>query len=70
MKSIAFDCFTNDQVKEINKVIKKNIVRKEDVSNVSSDSARMLGHITYLSDDSMRQKFGRDLREGKLTFWI
>ena len=30
--------------------------------------ARMLGHITYLSEDSMRQKFGRDLREGKLTF--
>ncbi len=30
--------------------------------------ARMLGHITYLSEDSMRQKFGRDLREGKLHF--
>jgi len=41
VKSIAFDCFTNDQVKEINKVIKKNIVRKEDVSNVSSDSAKI-----------------------------
>ena len=30
--------------------------------------ARMLGHITYLSDDAMRVKFGRDLREGKLNF--
>lgn len=30
--------------------------------------ARMLGHITYLSDDSMREKFGRELREGKLNF--
>ncbi len=30
--------------------------------------ARMLGHITYLSDDSMRDKFGRELREGKLSF--
>ena len=30
--------------------------------------ARMLGHITYLSDDAMREKFGRDLREGKLNF--
>ena len=30
--------------------------------------ARMLGHITYLSDDSMRNKFGRELREGKLSF--
>ena len=30
--------------------------------------ARMLGHITYLSDDSMREKFGRDLRDGKIDF--
>lgn len=30
--------------------------------------ARMLGHITYLSDASMREKFGRDLRVGKLNF--
>ncbi len=30
--------------------------------------ARMLGHITYLSDGLMRQKFGRELREGKLNF--
>ncbi|MBL4712733.1 MAG: homoserine O-acetyltransferase [Gammaproteobacteria bacterium] len=30
--------------------------------------ARMLGHITYLSDDAMRDKFGRELREGKLNF--
>ncbi len=30
--------------------------------------ARMLGHITYLSDDAMRAKFGRELHEGKLNF--
>lgn len=30
--------------------------------------ARMLGHITYLSEDAMRAKFGRELREGKLGF--
>ncbi|MGD8711694.1 MAG: homoserine O-acetyltransferase [Thiohalophilus sp.] len=30
--------------------------------------ARMLGHITYLSDLSMRAKFGRELREGKINF--
>lgn len=30
--------------------------------------ARMLGHITYLSEDSMRKKFGRELREGKINF--
>ncbi len=30
--------------------------------------ARMLGHITYLSDESMRTKFGRELREGKINY--
>ena len=30
--------------------------------------ARMLGHITYLSDDAMAEKFGRALREGEVKF--
>ena len=30
--------------------------------------ARMLGHVTYLSDDAMMEKFGRVLRSGKLGF--
>ncbi|KUJ72800.1 homoserine O-acetyltransferase [Thiomicrospira sp. WB1] len=30
--------------------------------------ARMLGHLTYLSDDMMGSKFGRELREGKLKY--
>lgn len=30
--------------------------------------ARMIGHITYLSDDSMREKFGREMRGGKLKY--
>ncbi len=29
--------------------------------------ARMLGHVTYLSDDGMRQKFGRELKSGDLN---
>ena len=30
--------------------------------------ARMLGHITYLSDDAMANKFGRELRHGKVNY--
>jgi homoserine O-acetyltransferase len=30
--------------------------------------ARMIGHITYLSDDSMEAKFGRALREAELSY--
>ncbi|MEZ5558484.1 MAG: homoserine O-acetyltransferase [Pseudomonadales bacterium] len=29
--------------------------------------ARMVGHVTYLSDDGMRQKFGRELKSGDLA---
>jgi homoserine O-acetyltransferase/O-succinyltransferase len=30
--------------------------------------ARMVGHITYLSDDAMGAKFGRDLKSEKLNY--
>jgi homoserine O-acetyltransferase len=30
--------------------------------------ARMIGHITYLSDDAMAEKFGRALRTGSIKF--
>ncbi|MDR2926303.1 MAG: homoserine O-acetyltransferase [Azoarcus sp.] len=30
--------------------------------------ARMVGHITYLSDDAMGEKFGRNLRHGKAMY--
>jgi len=30
--------------------------------------ARMLGHLTYMSDDIMAEKFGRALREGTINF--
>jgi homoserine O-acetyltransferase len=30
--------------------------------------ARMVGHITYLSEDDMAEKFGRDLRSGQYQF--
>ncbi len=30
--------------------------------------ARMVGHITYLSDDEMANKFGRQLKNGKLNY--
>jgi homoserine O-acetyltransferase len=30
--------------------------------------ARMIGHITYLSDDEMAAKFGRQLKNGKLNY--
>ena len=41
---------------------------KNVIPNQGLALARMLGHITYLSDDSMKEKFGRDLQKQKLNF--
>ncbi len=30
--------------------------------------ARMVGHLTYLTDEAMKQKFGRDLKSGKFMY--
>lgn len=37
-----------------------------DVPGAGLSLARMIGHVTYLSDDAMANKFGRDLRSGSL----
>uniref|UniRef100_UPI003512DC04 homoserine O-succinyltransferase MetX n=2 Tax=Oceanospirillaceae TaxID=135620 RepID=UPI003512DC04 len=40
----------------------------DDVPRTGLMLARMVGHITYLSDDGMRDKFGREMKTGKLMF--
>ncbi|MEM7540402.1 MAG: homoserine O-acetyltransferase [Pseudomonadota bacterium] len=45
--------------------------RYQDIDQVPESGlrlARMLGHVTYLSDDALLSKFGRELRDGKLNF--
>ena len=42
-----------------------NFARKNTVPKNGLAVARMVGHITYISDDQMETKFGRGLREGK-----
>ena len=45
-----------------------NYIEKGTVPAQGLALARMLGHITYLSDESMGEKFGRDLKKSKLNF--
>lgn len=45
-----------------------NYLKSEKVPKRGLALARMLGHITYLSDKSMAKKFGRDLKEEKFNF--
>jgi homoserine O-acetyltransferase len=41
--------------------------RDEVIPRQGLSIARMVGHITYLSDDAMADKFGRDLRSGSFA---
>ena len=45
-----------------------NYLEKGVIPDQGLSLARMLGHITYLSDKSMKEKFGRDLKKSKLGF--
>ena len=45
-----------------------NYIEKGVIPSQGLALARMLGHITYLSDESMGEKFGRDLKKTKLNF--
>ena len=38
-----------------------------DIPDLGLMLARMIGHVTYLSDDGMRQKFGRELKSGEFA---
>ena len=45
-----------------------NYIRNNKTPKRGLALARMLGHITYLSDKSMAKKFGRDLKKEKFNF--
>lgn len=60
---VARQAIINDPDFHDGRYIEHNAYPKQGLS-----LARMLGHITYLSDESMREKFGRDLRKGTLSF--
>ena len=39
--TISFQCFTHEQVKEINKIIKKNIIEKEELSKSAQNVSKI-----------------------------
>lgn len=56
---IARQAITSDQNFHEGRYLEHGVIPKEGLR-----LARMVGHITYLSEDGMREKFGRDLKEG------
>ncbi|QSH42571.1 homoserine O-acetyltransferase [Lentisphaerota bacterium] len=62
-QSIAFDWVGREAILTDNNW--KNGNYQDNIPENGLATARMLAHITYLSDESMRQKFGRNLQESE-----
>lgn len=67
-QNIAFNEVARQSIMSDPDFCEGHYLEKDTVPRRGLMLARMLGHITYLSDDAMRNKFGRELREGKLNF--
>lgn len=62
-QSIAFDAVGRNAILADNNYSNGQYYNKNQVPSEGLAIARMIGHITYLSEQGMREKFGRSLRE-------
>lgn len=67
-QNIAFNEVARQAISKDPQFYDGHYYAKEVVPKTGLMLARMVGHITYLSEDGMREKFGRELRSGKLSF--
>ncbi len=67
-QNIAFNEVARQAITQDPQFFDGHYYAQDTVPRVGLMLARMLGHITYLSDDGMRNKFGRELRSGKINF--
>lgn len=67
-QNIAFNEVARQAISQDSQFHNGHYYEKDEVPKVGLMLARMLGHITYLSDDGMRSKFGRELRSGQISY--
>ncbi len=67
-QNIAFNDVARQAIMTDQEFYGGNFYAYDTLPRRGSRLARMLGHITYLSDDSMAAKFGRSLRKNELSF--
>ncbi|KEA65191.1 Homoserine O-acetyltransferase [Marinobacterium lacunae] len=67
-QNIAFNEVARQAISKDPQFHQGHYYEQEVVPKTGLALARMVGHITYLSDDGMREKFGREMRAGKLSF--
>mgnify|MGYP002632882103 CR=1 FL=1 len=65
-QNIAFNEIARKAIKSDSDFFDGNYLHENKVPHRGLALARMIGHVTYLSDELMGQKFGRDLRTGDL----
>lgn len=63
-QNIAFNETARQAIMADPKFYAGHYLEKDTIPRDGLSVARMIGHITYLSDDSMGKKFGRELRSG------
>jgi len=67
-QNIAFNEVARQAISQDPQFHDGHYYEENEVPKVGLMLARMLGHITYLSDDGMRSKFGRELRSGQISY--
>lgn len=65
-QNIAFNEVARQAIQKDPDFCEGHYLRNNKLPAVGLGLARMIGHITYLSDDAMANKFGRDIRSGTL----
>lgn len=67
-QNIAFNEVARTAIKSDPDFHQGNYASQQTLPRQGLGLARMLGHITYLSDEAMGQKFGRELRSGSIQY--
>lgn len=65
-QNIAFNEIARKAIKSDTDFCDGNYLQENKIPHQGLALARMIGHVTYLSDELMGQKFGRDLKAGDL----
>lgn len=65
-QNIAFNEIARKAIKSDADFCDGNYLQEDKIPHRGLALARMIGHVTYLSDELMGQKFGRDLKAGDL----
>jgi homoserine O-acetyltransferase/O-succinyltransferase len=67
-QNIAFNEVSRQAIRSDQNFNEGNYYESDNKPELGLMLARMLGHITYLSDDALDEKFGRELRGGEIKF--